>query len=111
MNDNELKKLQDEVLDIPRGKERTKKQMYVSCIEMVNSILAYNNYVKRNMSAKDVLVEDLHSYHSYLKDYVKEFGNDKVVSIIQEQMSSIKDVVFAGYDSEGVSYNSIIWKE
>ena len=81
----------------------------LSCIEMINSILAYGGF---GYTAKEVMQREERGYHNYLADYVKELGRDKVISLIQGQIDSIDYVKYnVGRDSEGVTYNSIIWKE
>lgn len=79
------------------------------CIEMINSILAYNWF---HQTAEEVMQMEERSHHNYLAEYVEMFGRDKVVALIQGQMDSIAGVktnVFT--DGEGVTYNSIVWKE
>ena len=80
------------------------------CIEMINSILAYNGAGMTDAEA--VMQMEERAYHNYLADYVELFGRDKVVALIQGQidsMSHVKAGVFT--DNEGVTYNSIIWKD
>ena len=91
-------------------KEYALLEKELSCIEMINSILAYN--CSGMTDAEVVMQYEERSYHSYLADYVKELGRDKVVALIQGQIDSIDYVKHnVGRDSEGVTYNSIIWKE
>ena len=82
----------------------------LNCIEMINSILAYN--CSGMTDAEAVMQHEERSYHNRLADYVKELGRDKVVSLIQGQIDSI-DYVKCGVhtDGEGLTYNSIVWKE
>lgn len=81
----------------------------LSCISMINSILAYNWFGE---SAEDIMTHEENSYHNYLAEYVKLFGRANVVALIQEQMNSIKEIKSNVHtDSEGLSYNSIIWNE
>ena len=82
----------------------------LSCIEMINSILAYNNFYERGLTAEDVVEEQESRKYNYLKDYINEFGRDRVVELVQNQMNDIDVVekcVFT--DNEGVMYNSIKW--
>lgn len=80
-----------------------------SCIRMINSILAYGGF---GYSAEEVMQREERKYHNYLADHVKELGRDKVLALIQGQIDSINYVKHnVGRDSEGVTYNSIIWKE
>ena len=91
----------------PKEYELLEKELY--CIEMINSILAYGGF---GYTAEQVLVRDECLYNSYLDHYVKELGRDKVVALIQGQIDSIDYVKHnVGRDSEGVTYNSIAWKE
>lgn len=81
----------------------------LSCIEMINSILAYGGF---GYTAEQVLVRDECLYYSYLADYVKELGRDRVIALIQGQIDDIVRIRRnVGTDSEGVSYNSIVWKD
>lgn len=83
----------------------------LSCISMINSILAYNWTVGCE-GAEAVMRHEENRYHNYLAQYVKLFGRDKVVELIQNQIDSIDNIERGvGTDSEGVSYNSIVWNE
>lgn len=80
------------------------------CIEMINSILAYQGAGMTN--AEEVMQMEERAYYNYLAEYVEVFGRDKVVALIQGQidsMSHVKSAVFT--DSEGLTYNAIIWKD
>jgi hypothetical protein len=82
----------------------------LDCIDMINSILAYN--CSGCTDAEKVMEYEEKSWHNYLADYVKELGRVKVVALIQEQINSIDHVDHSVYtDSEGCVYNSIAWKE
>lgn len=82
-------------------------QKRLSCISMINSILAYDWF---GQSAEEIMDHEERAYHNYLADYVKLFGRANVVALIQEQMSDIKDIKRnVSTDSEGLSYNAIIW--
>lgn len=80
------------------------------CIGMINAIIAYDWH--EGQPAKDFLDWELNdSYHSYLEEYVNKFGYDEVLALVQGQLDDVKFVernVFT--DSEGLSYNSISWK-
>ena len=81
----------------------------LSCISMIDSILAYGGF---GFSAERVMQNEENRYHNYLADYVEIFGRDKVVALIQGQIDSIERIESCVYtDGEGVTYNSIIWKE
>lgn len=80
------------------------------CIGMINSVIAYDWH--EGQTAKELLDWELNDrYHSYLEEYVNKFGYDEVLALVQEQLDDIQFVerdVFT--DDEGVSYNSITWK-
>lgn len=82
----------------------------LACIDMIDSILAYQGAGMTNAEA--VMQMEERAYYNYLADYVKLFGRDKVIALIQGQIDSIDYVKHRVYtDSEGCTYNSIIWKE
>ena len=121
MNDMELKmeykKLRDAGCGWKNGiyykgtPEQEKRKRELSCVEMINSILAYN--CRGYSVAKDVLEhEKKNFYHNYLAPYITELGENRVLELIQEQIDSIDTVeVGVSCDSEGLYYNSIKWKE
>ena len=82
----------------------------LSCREMINSILIYGGGCNEGDS----------SYEEYLKPYTrKETFHDGLISeqrlkeLIAEQKEDFAKakVGFAGYDSEGVSYNYCKWAD
>ena len=82
-------------------------------IRIVVNICSVNNGVLAK-HAEIISVEGYikDAYRNYLADYVEALGRDKVIALIQGQIDSIDHIeqnVFA--DSEGLMYNSIIWKE
>ena len=80
----------------------------LNCIDMINSILAYKWFGE---NAESVLKAQEKSYKNYLEKYVRLFGKNKVISLIQGQIDSIKNINRnCGADSEGLVYNSIVWK-
>jgi hypothetical protein len=80
------------------------------CIEMINSILAYQGAGMTD--AEKVMQMEECNYYNYLAEYVEMFGRDKVVALIQGQIDSIDRVKHCVHtDSEGCTYNSIIWKD
>ena len=87
----------------------TKRGSEFACIRMINSIVAYNWY---GQSAEEIMQMEEKSKYNYLADYVDILGRDKVVTLIQAQIDDIdhieRDVIT---DNEGLSYNSIVWKE
>ena len=80
------------------------------CIRMINPVIAYDWH--EGQTAKELLDWELNdSYHSYLEEYVNKFGYDEVLALVQGQLDDVRFVernVFT--DSEGLSYNSITWK-
>jgi hypothetical protein len=90
-------------------KEYKMQEEELSCIDMINSILAYDWFGE---SAEWVMEHEEKKYYNYLEDYVDMFGRDRVVELIQGQIDSIRDIKRNVHvDNEGVSYNSIIWRE
>ena len=87
--------------------EQKQLDMELSCISMINSILAYGG---GGFDAETVMRREENGYHNYLDKYVKMFGRERVVELIQGQIESIvgiRDCVYE--DSDGCTYNSIIW--
>ena len=81
----------------------------LDCISMINSILAYNWF---NQNAEEIVQMEERNHYNYLADYVKLFGRDRVVKLIKEQMGSIQNIKRNVHtDGEGVTYNSIIWRD
>lgn len=82
----------------------------LSCIDMINSILAYQG---AGMTDAEVVMQmEERAYHNYLAKYVELFGRDEVVALIQGQIDDIDYVKHCVYtDNEGCTYNSIVWKE
>lgn len=83
------------------------KQEYseIRCISMIHSILAYAG--EHNYNVKYVM------NNRYLKRYIDELGEDRVKVLAAEEIEEFKKatVKFGGTDSEGVSYNQVIFKE
>lgn len=80
------------------------------CQGMIESILCYHWTV--GTSVKDCLDKELSRSYSYLEQYVKELGYDRVLSFMEETANEIDHIGYSvGTDSEGCSYNSIIWKQ
>ena len=94
----------------PTPEQKRQYEKYL-CISMINSVIAYDWY--EGQTAKRLLDWELNDrYHSYLEEYVNKLGYDEVLALMQNQLDDIKSIerdVFT--DGEGVSYNSIIWKE
>lgn len=93
----------DELERMPDGTEKY-------CIRMLNSMIAYD--WDRKETAKEFLdrIEGTHTYE-YIKKYIDELGKDKVAELMQRQIDDVDRIVYAGTDSEGTGYNSIIWKD
>lgn len=94
----------------PRLKEDKVFEEELSCREMINSILIYGGNCN----------EDSYDYQRYLLPYTrKEDWHKGLISVkrLQELIDEQKDsfsratVGFAGYDSEGVSYNYCKWED
>ena len=80
----------------------------LSCISMIDSILAYGGF---GFTAEQVMKNQERAYHNYLEDYVKVLGRDKVIELIQGQIDSIASISHCVFtDSEGCTYNSINYK-
>lgn len=91
----------------PKEYELRKEEL--SCIGMINSIIAYDWF---GQTADDIMQMEENAYHNYLADYVELFGREKVVALIQGQIDDVKEIKRNVHtDNEGVTYNSIIWKE
>lgn len=90
--------------------EQKRQYEKLLCVGMINSVIAYDWY--KGETAKELLDRELnHKYRSYLEEYVNIFGYDEVLALIQGQLDDIELIerdVFT--DNEGLSYNSIIWK-
>lgn len=91
--------------------EQKRQYEKLLCISMINSVIAYDWY--EGQTAKRLLDWELNDrYHSYLEEYVNKLGYDEVLALVQGQLEDIKFIerdVFT--DDEGVSYNSITWKD
>ena len=94
----------------PTPEQKRQYEKYL-CISMINSVIAYDWY--EGQTAKELLDWELNDrYHSYLEEYVNKLGYDEVLALMQSQLDDIQSIerdVFT--DDEGVSYNSITWKD
>ncbi len=86
------------------------------CRSMIDSILAYSPW-DDNTTAEEIMQMEENNYHNYLADYVNGnshymgLGRERVVELIAEQMADIDHIETDTHtDSEGVTYNTIIWK-
>ena len=86
-----------------------KQSIELSCIDMINSILAYRCF---GFTAEQVMRSEETSHYNYLEDYVKKLGRERVVELIQGQINDIASIQYGVFeDDEGCTYNSIVWKE
>ena len=88
----------------PWTKEDEALEEELSCREMINSIMIYGGDCAK----------DSYQYEKYLLPYTKKgtwhdglITEQRLDELIQEQAKDIAEaqIGFAGYDSEGVSYN------
>lgn len=84
---------------------------YKSAWEMIGSVLAYD-WARKDRSARELLDWELNDrYHSYLEEYVDKLGYDTILNLIQQEMDAIDHIEIAVFtDSDGLTYNSIIYK-
>ena len=91
--------------------EQRREYEKLLCVSMINSVIAYDWY--EGQTAKELLDCELNDrYHSHLEEYVAKLRYDEVLALVQGQLEDIKSIerdVFT--DGEGVSYNSITWKD
>ena len=74
---------------------------------MLESVMAYGGH---KLSPEDILSSNY--LGKYLKKYVDKYGEKKVKESIKDIQSHIDNIEHDVHtDSEGVSYNSIVWKE
>lgn len=82
----------------PEEKEVHKR---ISCINMINSIIAYEG-----------LDMDYILSNKYMADHLEGLGLLTVMELAQAQIDDVAYIKHGVYtDSEGCSYNSIVWKE
>ncbi len=77
----------------------------IRCISMIHSILAYAD--KCNYTVEYIMA------NRYLKRYIDELGEDRVKVLAANEIEEFNkaEVKFDGTDSEGVSYNKVIFRE
>ena len=86
------------------------RQNILSCVDMIDSILCYNCIGYQD--AEKVLEQQENRRYNYLEEYVKMFGRETVIGLIQDQIKSIKRIETGTYtDGEGCCYNTIIYNE
>ena len=111
----ERQKVRDEIRNAEGNRvqiplEIKRRQQELACIDMVNSLLAYD--CRGCKSAEDVVWRDENNFHSYLANFVKELGRERVTELVQNQINDITGIkVNVFTDGEGLSYNEIVWKE
>ena len=103
MNDKQLK-------EAKRMRQNALERKKLSCISMIHSVIAYDWNERDN--GQQMVEKELQRKYSYLKDYVEELGMEAVVKYAQECIDQVDYIKRNTYtDGEGLSYNSIIWKE
>lgn len=79
-----------------------------SCIDMINSLIAYNRITLYEDPQKALTKSYV---HHYLEDYIEALTETTVINLIQDQQNDIECIRRnVATDSEGCTYNSIIWK-
>lgn len=114
MTEKQLQKLEDylrdKYKDDIKGRFSCREEKEISCRKMINSLLCYNYYDIKD--AKAILEAERGRHYDYLKKHVDELGEERVIELIEEQRASIFAVLFnVDEDSEGVMYNSLVWKD
>ena len=80
------------------------KELYaeLNAIGMIHSFVAYHNWETRNTWVSDY----------YFRDHLQALGEEKLKKLIDVTISRVERVKRNVHtDSEGLTYNSIIWKE
>lgn len=78
-----------------------------SCIDMIHSIIAYGRDFK---DGEDLVQEQEHKHYNYLSKFIDAMGRDKVVELADQQVKRPHRIEKGTYtDSEGLSYNSLIF--
>lgn len=93
-----------------RTARQSKQLSIIQCLDMIDSIIVYSPRGNKSL-AKDILNKDSPSKYSYFKQYVNMFSYNFVLVCIISQLKSIDKIntnVFT--DDEGLSYNSVIYK-
>ena len=105
MNDKQLEQLkkQSRYYGIHKDLTPEEKEIHdrISCIETINSCIAYCSCNLDHIVRND-----------YMQRHVDKLGLDAVTRLVQGQLNDVVGVKYCVYeDSEGCSYNSIVWKE
>lgn len=86
----------------PKSKEDKELYAELEAMGMIHSFVAYHNW-----NSKDIWF----SSH-YFKDHLKALGKEKLQALIDVTLSKVETVKHCVHtDSEGLTYNSIVWKE
>lgn len=94
------------------GVDVAREEKEISCRQTINSCLCYGtNFFEK---FRHWVWPNGYAFESYADSYIKDLGEETVKRLYNEQKADfakatvVKDVVT---DSEGVSYNSIIWED
>ena len=118
MTDLELKNYEIQVRTEIEGSPviRQHNISLISCVEMINSCLAYHPILE-NADVQKLPIEQLNKVIDYVMNndwymgsYIRELGYELVVKLTKKQLKDIKTVKKGVYtDSQGCSYNEIEW--
>ena len=101
--DHEIHLLQEELIK-QKTPEAERKLKELNCVEMINSIICYGDYLKS--SPEEVIKKETRR----LYDYIVSLGEDTVKELIKGQQYVIKGILHNVYtDYEGCSYNSLVY--
>lgn len=79
----------------------------LDCVEMITSIIAYGGF---GHTAEEILIAEETSSHNCLADYIKDLGRKRVKELIQIQLNDIIEIRHNVHtDSDGCTYNSVVW--
>lgn len=113
MTDKQMKAIRETLYAKPRAEwndEDKRLSVELSCIDMINSILIYNNNIVTDYAYKRYLMDYING-----TDYVKvALGKARVDELIAQQQQEVAKAIVkvAVYeDSEGCTYNSIVWAD
>lgn len=95
-----------------KDEDFVRRYAYCNAWGMVSSILAYDWNKNDSETAKQLLDWELNvRCHSYLKEYVDKLGYGTILNLIQQEMDDIDHIEIAVFtDSDGLTYNSIVYK-
>lgn len=110
---NQLKTMKDKLFAGTQNRNRSEwtdeeKTLYneIRAIEMIHSILTYTN--EYNWTTNYIL------NNKYMKSYIEELGEEKVRNLAEQEILEYKSATInkdVYTDSEGVSYNSVTFKD